>query len=372
MDASRTTHATTAAAHAQEAAHAFPLLGFLFALGALVSGHWLVSVVNEWLEHTRVFAEAPVAIALLLLALTVLLAWWLRRIHHANPHSKGADQFVPMFLLGVLVFVSAAALAHVGEQLVREGWPQMVPAVFFWVALAILIVFGIGFDHARSSFARPRNYEPPPSVQLRERVGPDSRTRMLILFVSTPGIVPEVHDAPGARCHATLTDKTGDSYELPGRSLTEDIGRIPAELRWPWQQLMRAIEPHQYLRRVVLIGSRAVDGGDGSGQHLPICARFLRPYLRPGTEVVCAGDSPSFEDFDELVAAVRTTLHSQQGSFSTEQVQLDITGGQKVTSIAGATLTLGNQLRFQYVQTGGQKKVIFYDLVSDEIPRPEL
>ena len=38
--------------------------------------------------------------------------------------------------------------------------------------------------------------------------------------------------------------------------------------------------------------------------------------------------------------------------------------------IAGAALTLGNELRFQYVQTRENPAVIRYDLMVEHIPSP--
>ena len=42
---------------------------------------------------------------------------------------------------------------------------------------------------------------------------------------------------------------------------------------------------------------------------------------------------------------------------------VDITGGQKPASIAGAIATLDNRVTIQYVQTGGAKQAHTYDLV---------
>jgi hypothetical protein len=44
-------------------------------------------------------------------------------------------------------------------------------------------------------------------------------------------------------------------------------------------------------------------------------------------------------------------------------IMIDVTGGQKTASIAGASVTLNNDVVFQYVQTGGDPPEVFaYDL----------
>lgn len=48
---------------------------------------------------------------------------------------------------------------------------------------------------------------------------------------------------------------------------------------------------------------------------------------------------------------------------SEEDIIIDVTGGQKTTSIAGALVTLNSQVTFQYVQTNEPYNVVAYDVV---------
>ncbi len=46
-----------------------------------------------------------------------------------------------------------------------------------------------------------------------------------------------------------------------------------------------------------------------------------------------------------------------------EDIIIDVTGGQKTTSIAGAVITLNSQVSFQYVQTNEPYKIMAYDVM---------
>jgi len=47
---------------------------------------------------------------------------------------------------------------------------------------------------------------------------------------------------------------------------------------------------------------------------------------------------------------------------SLDQICVDVTGGQKTTSVAGVLATLKTPVLNQYVQTGNTRKVFLYDL----------
>jgi hypothetical protein len=52
-----------------------------------------------------------------------------------------------------------------------------------------------------------------------------------------------------------------------------------------------------------------------------------------------------------------------QAGFNEQDIVIDITGGQKTTSIAGAVVTFNSQVTFQYVQTDDPYDVLIYDVV---------
>ena len=95
---------------------------------------------------------------------------------------------------------------------------------------------------------------------------------------------------------------------------------------------------------------------------------MLRGYLPNSTRIETISPAVNFEEFNALVESVRTVLHRHLKHLPEHRILLDVTGGQKVTSIAGAALTLGNELRFQYVQTSDQFCPVRYDLLMERIP----
>ena len=70
-----------------------------------------------------------------------------------------------------------------------------------------------------------------------------------------------------------------------------------------------------------------------------------------------------------MLREINTSLREQ--NLQPGQVLVDVTGGQKVTSIAGAVLTLNNELRFQYVQTNRPYHTLPYDLTRRAAPNLE-
>jgi hypothetical protein len=156
---------------------------------------------------------------------------------------------------------------------------------------------------------------------------------------------------------------------------------------WNWQQLIRGLIPHEKkLRQVWLVGS---PGDKGSFKLLPKCRRFLMALLGgevqvfiEGKNIISAGltddeaarrsdEAVNFEDFGQLTTRLESLLHrlaSAPYNQAESAVVVDVTGGQKTTSIAGATITLKSNAVFQYVQTGAESSVLIYDAVWVEQP----
>jgi len=170
------------------------------------------------------------------------------------------------------------------------------------------------------------------------------------------------------------------------------------ERPWPWQQMLRALIPHEpQLKSVWLVGSR---GDKGSFRQLPKCRSFLQALLGPEVSVFIEGrdlvsakfteemarklhnQAVDFEDFHEIKERLDALLHrieSKPYSHDASDIVIDVTGGQKTTSIAAATLTLKSDVVFQYVQTDGKasvsaedptggNEVLIYDAIWVEKP----
>ena len=72
-----------------------------------------------------------------------------------------------------------------------------------------------------------------------------------------------------------------------------------------------------------------------------------------------------FEDIDNVYHALDEIINrvtKDKGVFTDKDIIVDFTGGQKPTSVALALYTLQRNIVCQYVQTGGDKEVLQYDM----------
>ncbi len=154
---------------------------------------------------------------------------------------------------------------------------------------------------------------------------------------------------------------------LTGTDLDEDIRTLGRLGNWPWQQVLRAIRPHaRTLRYVCPIGSK-----DGSAEQLEMAEALISPYLPLGARVVTVKRGVDFDDVSDVMDALRaaiedltTRVDSRLGKrLREEDVVVDVTGGMKPTSIAGALITLSSNVTFQYVHTNREDEVWEYDLL---------
>jgi hypothetical protein len=131
-------------------------------------------------------------------------------------------------------------------------------------------------------------------------------------------------------------------------------------VRWNWQQLLRALLPHvTTARHVSLIGSPGTAGSHGAYRD---AAALIERYLESVTVHFCPAPV-DFENLKELDEAIGEAVRDLEAlGLSRGEITLDVTGGQKTASIAGAVFTLNNRVTFQYVQTGGACKPIQFDL----------
>lgn len=171
--------------------------------------------------------------------------------------------------------------------------------------------------------------------------------------------------------------------------LAEMVRRKPG-VRWAWEMPLRGLAHHRFaLEGVTLFCSReslpqahlfaALLRGrykDAFPRLMPDKVRLLvgrngRPELIACPDAPVAADANpthawDFEEYEELYRGLSGMLDRLGEERVTEkQVVVDVTGGQKPNSIVGALLTVNRGAIFQYVQTGGEHKVIAYDLVTD-------
>lgn len=224
-----------------------------------------------------------------------------------------------------------------------------------------------------------------------------ARFRALILCVSKPDFVPQM-----VKDDAVFIAQIGPDPKNPVVKLTGVIGEdlkllrsAPSGFDWNWEQILQALQPHTKLETICLIGSRSrnpnarpkdagtPDERDGSDIYLPRCEELLRAYFakrRQTVNFLHALKAVPFEDFVQLRDCIRDQVRALTARLPTPDssrflqglsrflesvglefgkrrrldpggVVVDVTGGFKVTSIAGAVVTLRRECVCQYVPT---------------------
>lgn len=132
-----------------------------------------------------------------------------------------------------------------------------------------------------------------------------------------------------------------------------------------WQQLARGILPHlPALECVILIPSSNNTGNEANAQaSISTAETAVRVFedLIQRSQALPAGHSVSiktapaadFEDFGAVMEQLEWAIQQNKQSYKLSDMVIDVTGGQKTTSIAGALTTLDKrELDLQYVPTG--------------------
>ena len=172
-----------------------------------------------------------------------------------------------------------------------------------------------------------------------------AKVRGLILFLSLPGRGKTLEDLQ-AKVAAGTSARIDNQFEMPSGS---------------WQMPLEAIDYHcGRLQYVVVIPSANTpdkDEQDGTIHHVDLFEATVK-RMRQAAGVTCLrlpdkyGDGVDFEDARALVAAVEAAyavLHDQ--GIDRDNAVVDITGGTKVATVAGAAGALADDRRFQYVST---------------------
>ena len=144
----------------------------------------------------------------------------------------------------------------------------------------------------------------------------------------------------------------------------KDIANLEKQdKQWNWEQLLRGLKPHLgIVERIYLIGSM---GDDGSYQELEQIRSLLALYVAEGLPIELMPET----DFDEPMAVFRSIEKAvglaRRVGCSQSDIVIDVTGGQKVVSIAGAMATLHcPKIIFQYVDTKGDKQVRGFNVTA--------
>ncbi len=257
------------------------------------------------------------------------------------------------FAMATIITGSLAADALKGEALFIEWFPvlkeyKILITTFSFILFALLFYFL--YKH-RKDFLAVKGL----SQHLCE---PHAS---LIILLSTPSLnikLPKTFSFPLKLIDA----RKNKSVTLKGKSLKDDIETLNT-IWWNWQQLLRGLEPHQSsLNNVYLIGSKDSGRIKGSFSFLDQASSLISQYF-PSVSIQKTNSPVDFEDFNMLVKNINKTIQKfKEKGASEKDIIIDVTGGQKTTSIAGAVVTLNSQVTFQYVETNKPYDVWAYDV----------
>lgn len=139
-----------------------------------------------------------------------------------------------------------------------------------------------------------------------------------------------------------------------------------------WVMPLKGLEPHQSrLNKVIVISSKDSPGKDnGTYRHLDLFRKLVQKCFGETIPVIgLEGFDPELAkgiDFEEETSKLVDVIEKIYQSLATEKyatrdILIDITSGQKTSSIIGAAVSLADGRLFQYVSTQ-TKKVEFFDL----------
>lgn len=261
-------------------------------------------------------------------------------------------------VMGVAIFAGWAGDGLKGDKIfdwlfVTCGW-QYTDG---WRIVLSLVFLALAFIAA---WYGSRTIEDMFELDIKVDQGKNQRSARMLVFIVSPANGFSVT----REGEEIIISKGGIKLALTGR-LQEDIDNIAkANMFINWQQQMRGLMEHLRfeevrLEKIVYVGSQDKDGGeDGSFRQIENIHLLLSQYLPAGT--VYEKHCVNFLSFSKL----RETLHeilakACRDGFDDKDIVLDITGGTKTSSIAGADATLEGRVPFQYVDTGSPEVYVY-------------
>lgn len=234
-----------------------------------------------------------------------------------------------------------------------------IKLVFALVLLAGLCATAYWLHRSRSAWGAPARL-------LDQRPGGEPR-KVLVVGLSKPSKEIKGFDLGKDASIILYKDATGDLLKI--HSLDDALENMQQdEVRHNWQQSLRAVNHHakEQLKLLVVVPS---SGNDGSGQHTEQFKAWMNHYKHTGrwknfdVETVTAANYEHFKELqDSYIAAIRL---AEKMGFKESDVVIDVTAGQKTTSIAAAMVTLTTEADFQYIQTAKPFEPITYSVVSE-------
>lgn len=206
----------------------------------------------------------------------------------------------------------------------------------------------------------------PPKV-LEQTTGGDPR-KVLVVTLSTPSEQVKGFDLGGGRS-IVLYENAAENL-LPIHTPSDAKADMK---RHNWQQALRAVDHHAKVLELLIVVPSS--GGRGSGHKTTQFTQWMEHYqssadwsASPRTKpfAIRVIEAVDFEKFTALQHAYAQAIELAKAEHYMESdVVIDVTGGQKTTSIAGAMVTLTSHSKFQYIQTVEPYALITYSVVSE-------
>jgi hypothetical protein len=343
------------------------LLTLLAAIGATVVGcHGLVEFMARLSAPTAgppAQAMAPLlATTVLLTATFVFLACGvaLYSLRHKPKSQRHTAFIVGLTCVGVTVGHAAGlAAAH----LLHHLHVEVLVTIGAFLSLAPLVYC---LHRLRHAFLGVEQLQAVPTKEWLERREKENRPpRAIALSISTTPHKITTFQSKGL----SVEVRRGNAVEAQFISLQripekirEDIDALDS-LKPNWQQLLRGIAP--FVEAAVEIEYVTLMASTQSEAFLQQSADLLRPYLSKATfEMKTIGD---FDDYQTTLDCFGVLLQERrENGIHDAEVVIDVTGGQKITSAAGAAATLNGSVVFQYVP--GTADPIIYDARIEVAP----
>ncbi len=139
------------------------------------------------------------------------------------------------------------------------------------------------------------------------------------------------------------------------------------DIKWNWEMPLRAVlENKEKLEIVYLVGSKDSGTLKGSFNDLKDFEALITHYCN-NVKVIQYDTAVDFTDYNELTKAFFTIKEklTSKDKFNDGDIVIDITGGQKVTSIAGTAISINSySLSFLYIDTNS-KEAHEYNIVNE-------
>lgn len=198
--------------------------------------------------------------------------------------------------------------------------------------------------------------------------------RHLILFLSL--LPPKLAAAGGAPEQIALTGNLDNDLKILE---SHKLGASP--VFWSWEMPLRAIRHHlQKLESLTVVCSK--ESQRQADLFFHICCEYqqlkhLRFYLLaqrhnlPGLleitpvslPVIYAYEGWNFEDFHDLQRGFDFLLAEfARRGYPEQEIMIDFTSGQKVTSVVATAMTFNRRIKAEYVQTNEPWDVLSYDV----------